>query len=230
MFRVALVRPKTIALGIALLSGWAMHGAALAMERSDILLDIVSHCVDPAPANYCSLCRVPRNDGGCGATLECSKSTEVWALNDRYTAIRDVKMCGCPAGFVHGLALPIYPVRGVEDPQRPDGIWQFAWNVAVSRIEPESIALVVNPQFQRSQNQLHVHLLRLSPDVRGQLEKEKSAYVSDLEQVWASAARSAAANGLDDYGVLVVQRPQMDYMVVVMAGSPEAAFTRWRCD
>jgi len=230
MSRVAIAWSKTLLLGVALLLASALQRSALAIERSDILLDIVSHCVDPAPANYCSLCRAPRDDAGCGAALECRKSTEVWALNDRYTALRDVKMCGCPAGFVHGLALPIHPVRGVEDPQRPDGIWQFAWDVAVTRIEPESIALVVNPQLQRSQNQLHVHLLRLSPGARGQLEKEKTAYVSDLNQVWATAARSAAANGLVDYGVLVVQRPQTDYMVVVTADSPEAAFTQWRCD
>ncbi|MFZ4480286.1 MAG: CDP-diacylglycerol diphosphatase [Rhodoferax sp.] len=221
---------KPLVLAVALLFGWMLQGSALAIERSDILLDIVTHCVNPAPANYCGLCRAPRNDAGCGAGMECRKSTEVWALNDSFTAIRDIKMCGCPAGFVHGLALPIAPVRGVEDPKRPDGIWQFAWDTATQRMEPESIALVVNPQFQRSQNQLHVHLLRLAADVRGRLDKEITANVSDLSQVWDSAARSAASKGLGDYGVLVVRRPQLDYQVVVMAGSPEAAFTQWRCD
>lgn len=230
MSRIARTRSTALAIGAAMMLGWMSLGSAFAIERSDILLDIVSHCVNPVSANYCSLCRAPRSDAGCSAALECKKSTEVWALNAQYTAIRDIKMCGCPAGFVHGLALPTYPVRGVEDPQRPDGIWQFAWDVASNRMEPDSIALVVNPRLHRSQNQLHVHLLRLSPQARAQLENAAQGYVSQLDQVWASASRSAAAKGLDDYGVLVVQRPQKDYMVVVTADSPEAAFTQWRCD
>ena len=220
---------KFLTIAVTLALGWLTQGDALAIERSDILLDIVSHCVNPAPANYCSQCRAPRNDAACGATLECKKSTEVWALNASYTAIRDLKMCGCPASFVHGLALPLATVRGVEDPARPDGIWQFSWDVAVGRMETESIALVVNPQFHRSQNQLHVHLLRLGKDARQQLDKHAPVYVGRLDQVWASAAQSAAAKGLSDYGVLVAQQSQNDYLVVVTAESPEDAFTQARC-
>jgi CDP-diacylglycerol pyrophosphatase len=222
-------RSKIVSSGIALALAFAYYGSALAIERSDILLDLVSHCVDPAQANYCTQCRAPRSDAACGAPLECKKSTEVWALNASYTAIRDIKMCGCPSNFVHGLALPISPVRGVEDPKRPDGIWQFAWDVAASRIETESLALVVNPQFHRSQNQLHVHMLRLSKDGSQQLAKHVPSYINSLDQVWTSAAQSAATKGLADYGVLVAQRGPKDFLVVVTAESPEDAFTEWRC-
>ncbi len=229
MTAMTTTRSTRLALGVAVLLACIFQWPAFALDRSDILLDLVSHCVDPAQANYCSVCRAPRNDAACGAALECKKSTEVWALNARYTAIRDIKMCACPAGFVHGLALPISPVRGVEDPKRPDGIWQFAWDVATSRIETEALALVVNPQFHRSQNQLHVHLLRLSRDGRALLAKHLPSYVSNLDQVWTSAAQSAAAKGLTDYGVMVAQRGPKDYLVVVTAESPEDAFTEWRC-
>ncbi len=210
--------------------GLALYAPAHALERSDILLDIVSNCVDPAHANYCTLCRVPRNDAACGAALDCKKSTDVWALNDRYTAIRDIKMCGCPSSFVHGLALPTYPVTGVEDPRRPEGLWQFAWDAAIRRIEPAQIALVVNPRLLRSQNQLHIHLLRLLPDIRERLENEMHSNVSSLDSIWATATKLAAAKGLDDYGVLVSQRPQGGFMVLVTASSPESAFTQWRCN
>ncbi len=221
---------KPLAFTTILLSGFGLHLPVHALERSDILLDIVSNCVNPAQANYCNLCRVPRNDAACGGALECKKSTDVWALTDRYTVIRDIKMCGCPSEFVHGLAMPTYPVRGVEDPRRPEGIWQFAWDAAIRRIEPESIALVVNPRLHRSQNQLHVHILRLAPDARGRLEKEAPGYVSNLDSIWATAAIGAATKGLEDYGVLVSQRPAGDFLVVVTAASPEGAFTKWRCD
>ena len=223
-------RLKQLACTAILLAGCALQAPVHALDRSDILLDIVSNCVDPARANYCSLCRVPRNDAACGEALDCRKSTEVWALTDRYTAIRDIKMCGCPADFVHGLALPTYPVRGVEDPLRPEGIWQFAWDAATRRIEPESVALVVNPRLFRSQNQLHVHLLRLAPGARARLEKEVPAYASSLDNIWAIAASAAAAKGLTDYGVLVRQRQPGGFWVVVTAFSPESAFTQWRCD
>ncbi len=214
---------------VLVLVAW-VQGSALALERSDILLDIVRHCVDPQVGDYCSLCRAPRADAACNAPTACNKTTEVWALTSSYTALRDIKMCGCPSDFVHGLALPRAVVRGVEDPNRPDGIWQFAWDVGASRIEPQNMALVVNPQFQRSQNQLHVHMLRLSPDARARLEGMKFTAVSDLGSVWASAARSAAAQGWADYGVIVVQRAPQDFMVVATPDSPEDAFTQWRCN
>jgi CDP-diacylglycerol pyrophosphatase len=220
---------KKLSVPMLLALGCVLQGSALAIEKTDILLDVVTHCMDSAPANYCSLCRAPRNDSACTSALECKKSTEVWALNERYTVIRDIKMCGCPAEFVHGLALPLTPVRGVEDPNRPDGIWQFAWDAAISRMEPQSIALVVNPRLHRSQNQLHVHLLRLSQNTRQRLDQHAAGEVHSLDQVWSTAARGAAARGLDDYGVLVVQRTQQDFLVVITAESPEDAFTEWRC-
>jgi CDP-diacylglycerol pyrophosphatase len=201
-----------------------------ALEKSDILLDIVSNCVDPSTVNYCSACRSPRNDAGCAAAPDCKRSTEIWALSAQYAVIRDIKMCGCPAEFVHGLAIPRVPVRGVEDPIRPDGIWKFAWDAAVQRMDPESIALVVNPQLHRSQNQLHVHLLRLRKGAKDELTNQSVHYMPDLDHVWAVAARAAQASGLDDYGVLVHQRAPNDFRVTVTAQSPEAAFTQERCN
>ncbi len=221
---------KRIALVLAFLVGCALPALAPAAERSDILLNIVSSCVDPAAANYCSLCSVPRSDSACGAALDCKQNTEVWALNERFAVIRDIKMCGCPAGFVHGLAMPRHPVRGVEDPNRPDAIWKFAWDAAAAHIETESIALVVNPRLRRSQNQLHVHLLRLVPGAREKLEPLVVGTVENLEQVWATATFGAMARGLDDYGVLVLQRAQKDYQIVVTPYSPEKAFTVERCN
>jgi CDP-diacylglycerol pyrophosphatase len=213
-----------------LLLALLLHGPASAINRSDILLDLVTHCVDPHQANYCSLCRAPRVDATCAPTVDCKKSTDVWALTDRYTAIRDIKMCGCPADFVHGLALPLAPITGVEDPLRPDGIWQFAWEEAKKRINAESIALVVNPQSRRSQNQLHVHLLRLNTDARTRLLEKLAGYVYDLEQVWTVASSEASIRGLKDYGILVAQSSPTSYMVVVIEESPELEFTKWRCD
>ena len=202
---------------------------ALNVARSDILLHIVSQCVDPTKENYCSNCMLPRRDSSCGVS-ECKKTNEVWALSSQYAAIRDIKMCGCSTDFVHGLAMPREIVTGVEDLNRQEDIWQFAWDVAIKRIEPESIALAVNPKSQRTQNQLHIHLVRLDKNARANFSQHSPVYVNSLENIWAMAEKDASAKGLNDYGVLVAQQSSGKYLIVTMPNSPEAAFTQWTCN
>ena len=220
--------PK-VALALTVSIGVSSQAFALTVARSDILLHIVSQCVDPSKANYCSQCMLPRRDANCGVS-ECKKTNEVWALNTQYAAIRDIKMCGCPAEFIHGLAMPREVITGVEDLNRQEGIWQFAWDIATERIELDSIALVVNPKSQRTQNQLHIHLVRLDENARTHLSQYLPVQVNNLESIWATAANAARAKGLDDYGVLVAQSSSSGYMVVVTPNSPEVAFTIWKCE
>lgn len=202
---------------------------AATIARSDILLHIVNQCVDQKQPGYCGQCRLPRQDAQCTLISACQNTTEVWTSNPQYVAIRDIKMCGCPADFIHGLAMPREIVTGVEDARRPEGIWQFAWDVAAEKIEPESIALVVNPQSQRSQNQLHIHLLRLDFNARQKWSQYAVAHTENLKHIWTIAADTAKTNHLTDYGVLVAQENPNHYVIVVMPTSPEAALTIWNC-
>jgi CDP-diacylglycerol pyrophosphatase len=165
----------------------------------------------------------------CGGITECKKTNEVWALNTDYVAIRDIKMCGCPEDFIHGLAMPRAIVTGVEDLNRQEGIWQFAWDLGIERIEAESLALVVNPKSQRTQNQLHIHILRLDQNARTRFEQYSTAYVDNLQRVWLIAENIAKTKGLNDYGVLVVKALDGKYVVLVSPNSPEADFTIWKC-
>lgn len=214
---------------LALVLAVTVQAASGHVARSDILLHIVTQCVDPAGANYCANCMLPRADSSCEASVECKKTNEVWALNARYAAIRDIKMCGCPAGFVHGLAIPRDVITGVEDVNREDGIWQFAWDIGLERIESESLTLVVNPKSERTQNQLHVHILRLEQSARKKLTSRDHAYIQSLDQVWNSAQKIADSRGLKDYGILVARESSERFIVVVTSHSPEGAFTVWRC-
>ncbi|MGD0584293.1 MAG: CDP-diacylglycerol diphosphatase [Oryzomonas sp.] len=203
--------------------------ACAAGDRT-ILWGIVTNCLDVSHAGYCSTCSWPRVDSTCPHKGACKDTTEVWAESADFVALRDSKMCGCPAGFVHGLAIPRARVTGVEDPRRPDGIWTFAWNVASRRMgDDPAIALVVNPMAQRSQDQLHVHLLRLRDDVRQRIVQHPADRASNLDQVWKVAAQRAAAEGLEDYGVLVVGHPEGGFVVLVDKDSPEKMYTDWRC-
>ncbi len=204
-------------------------GGLYAMPNSDILLDIVRHCVDPKLENYCTRCRAPIAEVACTPETSCKKTTEVWSSNTEYVAIRDIKMCGCPASFVHGLVMPLQVITGVEDPLRPEGIWQYAWDEAALRMEAEAIALVVNPQNFRSQNQLHVHLVRLKPQARAEFKSMATGTSSNLLNVWKIAAELAKKQNLPDYGVLVSTEESGGFKVVVTTVSPGHLFTQYVC-
>ena len=212
---------------LVILSNASIAGS---IARSDILLHIATQCVDPSLVNYCSNCMLPRLDTDCGKGLECKKTNEVWEMNPDYVAIRDIKMCGCSKGFIHGLAMPRVTVTGVEDPIRPESIWPFAWSVGVDRIEENSLALVVNPKSQRTQNQLHVHILRLNDEARQKFKQYGFAIVGGIDRVWDVAEKIANSRGLGDYGVLVSRYSENSFIVLISEGSPEALFTKWTCN
>ena len=225
-FRQAL----SIFLSLVLVVGICVTAGAQPPAHRNVLWEIVTTCIDLHHADYCQQCSLPRVDSPCGVGRECRETTEVWEETADYVAIRDVKMCGCEKGFVHGLAIPRGRVIGVEDPRRPDGIWDFAWSVARKRIGEESaIALAVNPPGVRGQDQLHVHIVRLLPDARRRFTDAQSVRVGSLSGTWKAAADKAAIAGLKDYGVLVARLPEGDYLVLVDESSPEKTYTLWKC-
>ncbi len=204
-------------------------GCTSAGSSRDALLRIVTDCLDTGAPRYCGRCTSPQA-GTCDLQYPCTRSTEVWAQSEEYVAIRDLKMCGCPDGFIHGLAMPRYPVRGPEDPRRPEAIWRFGWDVARTRIRDErEIALLVNPAALRAQDQLHIHLVRLLPGARARIDALRPASIARLEEVWLAAEQHAAGRGLAAYGVIVVQSLDRGWLVVADAGATETAFTAARC-
>ncbi len=220
---------RVLLAAIALVLGACALGHGDAPAPRDVLWHIIDRCLDPTAADYCARCRSPRPEA-CGER-SCASTTEVWALTAEFVAISDLKMCGCPASFVHGLALPRAHVTGVEDPRRPAGIWAFAWGVARARMPDDSdIALVVNAPRRRGQDQLHVHLVRLLPGAAARLAASAPEHVSRLADVWEAADRHARAHGLAAHGVIVTRDPRGSFAVVAAADSPERAFTAARCD
>ena len=218
-----------VSLVLALTVGLSSQVLSADIARSDILLHIVTQCVDPSKENYCTNCMLPRADAGCSGVTECKKTNEVWANNAKYVAIRDIKMCGCPSNFVHGLAMPRNIVTGVEDLNREEDIWQFAWDIGTERIDPGMLALVVNPKSERTQNQLHVHMLTLDQNARENFPEHSHAYIQSLDQVWRISQKLAVSSGLNDYGVLVAKESATQYILVISRNSPEGAFTIWNC-
>jgi CDP-diacylglycerol pyrophosphatase len=195
-------------------------------DKRDTLWNIVSTCMDIVATNYCTSCVAPRAEAGC--YRPCQNTTQVWTESRQFVVIRDRKMCNCPEGFVHGLALPRKLVTGVEDSGRPEGIWEYAWATAARRMPESEIALAVNPKRQRSQDQLHVHLVRVNRESLP-YDPRKTVRVDDLGSVWKVAAGKAAELAWQDYGVLVVKGPVAGYLVVVDEGSTEYKFTLADC-
>jgi len=203
-----------------------------AQESRDALQKIVQNCI--APAGNRDDCPAPRVDRDDLADPECRRTTYVWTETAAYVAVRDREECGCPPGFVHGLALPFAYFPGIEADDLPEGIWPFAWEAAREHIGDESaIALVVNSPWQRTQDYLHIHLVRLRDGAPRELGTGLTASVATLEHVWDIGRSIARASHLADYGLLVVRGESGGFTVRVQGGWPrdsaEKAFTVFRC-
>jgi len=213
---------------IVFLAMWS-HGGVAGQPSRDILHRIVARCLDSSVPDYCVWCPAPLH-GQCALDGDCRRTTEIWAQTDEYVVIRDIKMCGCPAGFVHGLAMARAVVSGVEDPKRSADIWPFAWAVARQRIPEEmEIGLAINPAHLRSQDYLHLHIVRLRQDAPKKLASRNPLHVERLEGVWDAAARHAAGLGLRSYGVMVARASDGNFLVAADGGSPEREFTQYVC-
>jgi CDP-diacylglycerol pyrophosphatase len=215
---------------VILLLGSIYPSFALEISRSDILLNIATQCINPKTQNYCNQCVSPRIDSSCGNPQDCKNTTEIWSENEQFVSIRDIKMCGCSKDFIHGLTMPRSEVTGIEDIRRQEEIWQFAWETSKKIIEPDLIALVVNPKSHRSQNQLHVHLVRIDPKVKNKFNAYIFTYVKNLDHVWETAGKLAAKNSLIDYGILVTRATSNQFTVLITPNSPESEFTIWKCN
>ncbi len=190
----------------------------------NVLWDIVSHCVDSGSALHCEDCRWPI----VGSVCACLSTTEVWRKSDDFVVIRDHKMCGCPVGFVHGLAMPLRRVSGVEAKDRPPGIWRFAWEVAEKRMRASEIALVANEKMCRSQDQLHVHIVKLNSEGHKSFIGNNTATVANLDQVWSKAEELAKNAGLKTYSVLV-KLGDKGFVVLVDDSCFEKRYTEDSC-
>jgi CDP-diacylglycerol pyrophosphatase len=222
----------------ALAAAIAVAGCVASREHPgtgpNALWTIVSRCVDRQTAAYCSC---PPFELSCCGNPSTPDADVVWARTADYVVIRDLTMCGCPPDFVAGLAMPLTRISGIDDPRRPEGIWPFAWGVARARIPDElAIGLAINPPDARTQNQMHVHLLRLRAGVRTWLDSDAPAPpgvqvvpVPDLDGVFAAVQARVGAEHMRDTGVLVARGRRGGWRAVLTDRTSPQVFTVNRC-
>ena len=89
---------------------------------------------------------------------------------------------------------------------------------------------MVNPpgRGNRSQDQLHVHLVRLNAAGR-RMVTAGAPGVQSLAEVWRKADRLARERGLEHYGVLVARSPAGGFLVHVDDRNLEYAYTVAKC-
>ena len=210
----------------------------------DALWRIVATCFNDAPAadsERCCACPAMRRS--CCDDSTTPNADAVWGVTSEFVAIRDMKACGCPSDFVAGLALPRARVSGIEDPSRPDGIWPFAWQTARAHVADElEIGLAINPLVARTQNQMHVHLLRLKPGVRERLNDALASdppvwsapgtivlRLPDLDHVFTTVAARVGDATMGMHGVLVARVPGGGWVALVTDRSSPQVYTQNRC-
>jgi hypothetical protein len=54
----------------------SLAAPAIGSDKRDALWEIVSTCLDPGAADYCTVCISPREEAGCNRP--CRNSTQVW--------------------------------------------------------------------------------------------------------------------------------------------------------
>ncbi|WP_313611739.1 CDP-diacylglycerol diphosphatase [Pantoea piersonii] len=153
------MRERRRALGlIALLLLILISGLAIAAlhlhKNSDALWQIVSEKCEP-------------NQRATGSPAPCQRV----ALDQGYALLKDLN------GPLQYLLIPLAKITGMESPALLDpatpNFFAFAWQsraqLAARRGAPiadSALSLAINAQYGRTQNQLHIHISCLRPDVR----------------------------------------------------------------
>jgi len=150
---------RLIALSLLLLIGGLTIAAFHLHKNSDALWQIVSEKCEP-------------NQRASGSPAPCQRV----ALDQDYALLKDLN------GPLQYLLIPLAKITGMEspvllEPATPNFFalaWQARTQLAVRRGAPiadSALSLAINAEYGRTQNQLHIHISCLRPDVRRALDR-----------------------------------------------------------
>jgi CDP-diacylglycerol pyrophosphatase len=107
----------------------------------------------------------------CAKSLKSNPSCLVYDNKDKYVIIKDNN----PKKPVAYLLMPSIKVTGIEDPQISKApvvaFWEYAWKQSQTYLKPPAkAALAINSVHGRDQNQLHIHISCVQPEVKKALD------------------------------------------------------------
>ena len=172
-----------------------------------------------------------------GSPLPCAQVELRGGAADGYAVLKDL------VGATQYLLIPPTRITGIDDPAllRPGAAnyFAFAWAArgfterAAGRMLPrDSLSLAINSRYARSQNQLHIHIDCIRPQVRAALRREASAIGARWaplgeplvgHRYWATRVAGEALDGADPFRLLAAGRPgaaaAMARQTLVVAGA-----------
>lgn len=133
-------------------------------------------------------------------------------------------------GKTQFLLIPTARVTGIEDKAvlaaGAPGYWEAAWEdrrlveAAAGRPLPEdALSLAINSIHGRTQNQLHIHIDCISPDVRAALR----AHAAEIGETWAAFPVPLAGHAYRAMRVETLDRPGADPFQLVAAALPDGS-------
>jgi CDP-diacylglycerol pyrophosphatase len=132
-----------------------------------------------APPASCKLARAPDTllslARCCAESIAANPSCRAYDADAAYVIVRD----NAPDKPDAYLIIPVAPVTGIEDAQifAPPvrDYWQYGWAAAARfvGVPPAATALAINSTTGRTQNQLHIHISCVRPDVAAALVRAR---------------------------------------------------------
>src|SRR4051794_11656057 len=125
--------------------------------------------LNPSPNVLLSLARC------CAESLSSNPSCREYNAERGFVIVKD-NARDKPRAY---LIIPVRPVTGIEDPQvlrSPIAdLWQYGWEESTRFLQVPSrrVALAVNSMAGRTDNQLHIHISCVRPDVEQVLERNR---------------------------------------------------------
>lgn len=156
------------------------------------------------------------------------------SLTEGYAVLKD----NSPAKPLHYLLIPTDRLTGIEDPavvapEQPNR-WAEAWDarrfvaaLAGRALSRDEVVLAVNSPFARSQNQLHIHVACLKPEMRAALAEQAAAIGGAfaplpkplLDRPYRAMRLLGDALAVDPFQVAAASGAHMDHATLVVAGA-----------
>jgi CDP-diacylglycerol pyrophosphatase len=133
-------------------------------------------------------------------------------------------------GATQFLLLPTARIRGIESPEllapHATNYWDWAWrmrslteNLAGTHLPREALSLAVNSPYGRSQDQFHIHIDCVRPDVRDALAANRDA----ITEAWSTFPAKLAGQTWRAFRVDGADLGTRNPVHLLAAGEPVAA-------